>query len=83
MQTFIYTTNTDNLPRGYNIEVVVYRVTNNVPKEVGFEQYNTASWKGERAAASNIIAKKLDYKITDGYMLDKERNNQLQLFNII
>ena len=59
---------------------MVYRVKNNQPLFVGYDdEINTASYKGDKAIASWIIAKKLGYKMKDGYDL---KRNDIRLFEV-
>lgn len=59
---------------------MVYRVKNNQPLFVGYDdEINTASYKGDKAIASWIIANKLGYKMKDGYDL---KRNDIRLFEV-
>ena len=72
MKTYIYKVTYSNHKRGYNRLVEVYRVKNNVPSYIGDHDINTASYKGDRACASNVIADVDGHIIKDGYHLDSK-----------
>ena len=71
MKHFLYIAHDYSRARGFNRTIMVYRIKKNVPEFVGYnEQINTASYKGDLAAANKIIADVYGYKMTDGYRLD-------------
>lgn len=80
MITFIYKVIHASNKRGYNREVQVYRIKNNKPLFVGYDdKINTASYKGDRAIASLIISHNLGFKMKNGYDLLRQ---DIQLFEI-
>ena len=76
MKRFIYTERPDLSDRGYNMSVVVYElVDGNFPQEIGSNyKLSTASWKGGKSVAANIISEEFGYELTPrGYdLLSKE-----------
>lgn len=78
MRTYIYK-QTKSSTRGYNVAIEVFRVKNNVPEYIGFGEYNTASWKGSRASACNIIHDVDGLKMADDYKL---ASKNVQVFEI-
>ena len=59
MKTFIYKTKHSSDKRGYNREITVYRIKNNQPVFVGYDdEISTASYKGDHAIACKIINEK-------------------------
>jgi len=68
MRTFIYT-ETGSDKRGYNKCITVYRVKHNKPEEVAQSDHNTASWKGARGQANTLVARLLNLRSFDGYMI--------------
>jgi len=79
MKTYIYKATNSNPKRGYNRYVTVYRVKNNVPSWIGDVDINTASYKGDRACASKVIADVDGHSIKGGYILDSK---DIQLFEV-
>ncbi len=80
MITFIYTVEHASDKRGYNRTVNVWRIKNNKPLFVGYDdKINTAAYKGDRAIASHIISKECGYKMKDGYRLASDK---IQIFEI-
>ena len=76
MKTYFLTVEHNSNKRGYNRTVSVYRVKNNQPLFVGYdEEINTASYKGDHAIACQIISKE------DGHKMDQHGYN-LQSKNI-
>ena len=70
MKTYIFTQEHNSTKRGYNRTVKVWRVKNNQPIFVGYDdEINTASYKGDRAIASEIVS------INDGHKMDKRGYN--------
>lgn len=61
MPTFIYVVKGSG-KRGYDISVAVYRVINNIPEFIGVSDHQTASWRGARGEAMEIIHKKEGYQ---------------------
>ena len=73
MKTYIYTTDYSSSQRGYNRTITVYRVINNKPVFVNIDnKINTASYRGDLAIASHIIADTDNHKISDNYNLDSK-----------
>lgn len=69
MKTYIYKAE-DKGARGYNRTITVYRMKNNQPELVGYnDKIDTAGYKGDRAVACNIISDKTGAKMADGYNL--------------
>lgn len=80
MITFIYKVIKSSNKRGYNREVLVYRIKNNKPDFIGYDdEINTASYKGDKAIASWIIANKLGFKMKNGYDLKRK---DIRLFEV-
>jgi len=66
MKTYFYTVKHDSDLRGYNRTITVYRVKNNQPIFVGYdEKINTAGYKGDYAIACKIVS------LTDKHAMDK------------
>ena len=65
MKTYIYIRDGSD-KRGYNVNIRVYRVKNNVPELIGDSDWHTASWPGERGAAVRMVTEVDGYK-SDGY----------------
>ncbi len=67
MKTYIFRIEKSSSARGYNRTIYVYRVKNNQPIFVGYnEKINTASYKGDRAIASQIISDNEGLKMDNG-----------------
>ncbi len=81
MKTFIFKVQQSSAIRGYNRTVYVYRMKNNQPIFVGYdEEINTASYMGDRAIASQIISDSEGMKMDQtGYNL---QSKNVQLFEI-
>lgn len=72
MKTYIFKIEKSSSVRGYNRTIYVYRVKNNQPIFVGYnEKIDTASYKGGRAVASQIISD------NEGLKMDKKGYNLL------
>ncbi len=81
MKTFIFKVQQSSGARGYNRTVYVYRMKNNQPIFVGYdEEINTASYKGDRAIASKIISDNEGMKMDQGGYNLQSKN--VQLFEI-
>lgn len=64
MKTYIITVS-DKGARGYNRCISVYRVKNNVPEYIGYDdKVSTASYKGDHAVGCAVISR------VDGHKLD-------------
>ena len=73
MQTFIFKVTQSSSQRGYNRTIEVYRVKNNYPHFVGYnDKIDTASYRGDKAVANHIIADNLGYKMKGGYNLARQ-----------
>jgi hypothetical protein len=81
MKTYIFKVQQSSSARGYNRTVYVYRMKNNQPIFVGYdEEINTASYKGDRAIAAKIISENDKMKMDKGgYNLESKN---VQLFEI-
>ena len=81
MKTYFYKVIQDSSARGFNREVHVYRVKNNQPIFIGYDdRINTASYKGDHAIASAIISKNDKHKMDKkGYFL---LSKNIQLLSI-
>ena len=77
MKTYIFVRDGSD-KRGYNVNIRVYRMMNNVPKLIGDSDWNTASWPGEHAAAVRIISD-VDGHKTDGYRFVKKDIQVIQV----
>jgi hypothetical protein len=81
MKTYIFKVQQSSSARGYNRTVYVYRMKNNQPVFVGYdEEINTASYKGDRAIAAKIISENDKMKMDKGGYNLESRN--VQLFEI-
>jgi hypothetical protein len=54
MKTYFYT-ETDSRQRGKNKHIAVWRIRKNKPELLGTSEHTTASWKGARPCACDII----------------------------
>lgn len=64
MKTFIFKAINNSSVRGFNREIIVYRLKNNQPSFVGCnDEINTASYKGDHAVAAQIIADNTSHKM--------------------
>ncbi len=80
MKTYIFKVTHSSPVRGYNREVSVYRIKNNKPVFVGYnDRINTAAYKGDRAVANLIISKEDGHKMLNGYDL---KSKEIQVFEI-
>jgi len=80
MITFIYRVTQSSDKRGYNRNVEVWRIKNNQPLFVGYDnKINTASYKGDRAIVNLIISHNLGFKMKNGHDLLRQ---DVQLFEI-
>ena len=79
MKTYLYKTINGSTARGYNQTIEVFRVRNNKPEIIGSnDRINTASSKGEKACASQLIAEIEGYKF-EGYDITRK---DVQLFSV-
>ena len=66
---FYFRAVSDSYKRGFNRTILLYVLDKELkPICIGEEHINTASYKGDKATASNFIASMFNYK-TDGYNL--------------
>jgi len=74
MKTYFFTTENHSDRRGYNRTVKVYRVKNNQPIWIGYDdEISTASYKGDYAIACEIINQVDGHKMTKcGYHLESK-----------
>ncbi len=80
MKTYIFKVSHESSQRGFNREISVYRIKNNQPVFVGYDdRINTASYKGDRAIANLIISKEDGHKMLNGYDL---KSKDIQVFEI-
>lgn len=81
MKTYIYNAIDSSEKRRFNRTVVVYRVKNNKPVFIGYDdEIHTAAYKGDHAIASKIIHEKTGAKWADnGYTL---ASKNIQIFSL-
>lgn len=81
MKTYIYTLDYSSAKRGFNRTVTVWRVKNNQPIYVGFDdEIDTASYKGDYAVACKIISDIDGHKMTKcGYRLASKNIKLIEL----
>ncbi len=80
MKTYIYKVISKSDKRGYNRTIEVYRIKNNVPLFIGYDDLiNTASYKGDRPIANHIISKEDKHKMKNGYDLESKH---IQVFEV-
>ena len=81
MKTYIFKVIQSSPLRGYNREIIVYRIKNNQPLFIGSDnKVNTASYKGDYAIACNVLKAVEGYKMTKcGYYL---QTNKVKLLEI-
>jgi len=75
VSTFIYTKKMGKPLRsgGRILTFTVYRLQGaKRPKLIGETRANTGSYKGDSGHVSNFIAKKMGYRCTDGYFIDRK-----------
>ena len=77
MKTYIFVQDTSG-KRGYDVNIRVYRMVNNIPKSIGNADYQTRGWKGARGEVATIIAKAEGFK-TDGYQILRK---DVQIFEV-
>ena len=70
MKTYYFTALHHSDKRGYNRTVQVWRIKNNKPFYVGYDdEISTASYRGDIAIASQIISDNDGHKMKNGYEL--------------
>jgi hypothetical protein len=78
MKTYIYKA-TEGGARGYNRTITVYRVKNNKPEFLGYnDKIDTASTYGDKGEAVSLIGELCGHK-NDHYSFDSEN---IQLFEV-
>ncbi len=81
MKTYIFKVEQSSNLRGYNRTIYVYRIKNNQPIFVGYdEEINTASYKGDRAIAAKVISEEEGLKMDQGGYSLLTKNVQLFFF---
>ncbi len=55
MKTFIFTETSRKATYGSNVQLIVFRVKNNIPTEVGVVKYNTQSYRGEINEVARLL----------------------------
>lgn len=68
MKRFFYIERPDLSDRGYNMSVVVYEDKDGeFPREIGADyKISTASWKGSKSVAANIVSNVYGYEMKPG-----------------
>ena len=81
MKTYIYKATSSSDQRGYNRTITCYRVINNQPMYIGYnDKINTASYKGDYAIACQLISKVDHCKMEkDGYGLQSKHINVISV----
>ena len=83
MKTFIFKTQNTSYKRGYNRTVCVYRIKNNRPIFIGYDdEINTAAYKGDRGIASKIIHEETGAKWIKGGEGYELASKQIQIFEV-
>lgn len=79
MKTFFYV-ETNNGARGYDACITVYRVINNIPVLVGYDdKISYGSRYGAHAEACQIINRELGHKLASSYKL---ASKNIQVFEL-
>lgn len=82
MITFIYSVQQSSRARGHNQTITVWRLKRNKPVFVGSnDQINTASTKGCKGEAVQVIERELNIKSVNGRGYDLD-NSKYQLFEV-
>lgn len=81
MKTYIYTVQPFSTRRGFNRTISVYRLKNNQPIYIGYDdEIDTASYKGDESIAANIVNKHDRHKLMPGgYRL---RSDNIRLIEV-
>ena len=83
MKTYIFKAQSSSDKRGYNRTVYVYRVKNNVPVFVGYdEEIDTASYVGDRGIAAKIIHEATGAKWKEGRKNYELASKNIQIFQV-
>jgi len=78
MKTYMFT-ETESDKRGYNVCINLYAIKGNVPEFISCSHHNTASWRGARGQAGQLLHKIHPRIKFDGYRLT---SNNIRLFSI-
>lgn len=80
MKTYIFTQVNTSPKRGYNRTVKVWRIKNNRPAFVGYDdEINTASYRGDRAIANQIISDNDGHKMRNPYDLLSDKIKVIEI----
>lgn len=80
MKTYIFTQVNTSQKRGYNRTVKVWRMKNNKPIFVGYDdEINTASYRGDRAIANQIISDNDGHKMKNPYDLLSDKIKVIEI----
>ena len=80
MKTYIFVAEKISSKRGCNRTVKVWRIKNNQPIFVGYdEDINTASYRGDRAIANQIISDCDGHKMRDSYNLLSDKIKVIEI----
>ena len=81
MKTFIYTLEYGKNTRtgGRPVTVSVWQIKRNKPVFIGSERWNTAAWIGGKSAACRVICEKTSARMADGYRLQSDQINVIEL----
>lgn len=80
MKTYIFAVEKQSSKRGYNRTVKVWRIKNNQPIFVGYdEEIDTASYRGDRAIANQIISDNEGHKMKDPYKLLSDKIKVIEI----
>jgi hypothetical protein len=83
MKTFFFKVQQSSDKRGYNRTIYVYRIKNNQPEFLGYdEEIHTASYKGDRGVAAKIIHEVTGAKWLKGREGYELASKQIQIFEI-
>lgn len=83
MKTYIYKPIDSSTKRGYNRTIEVFRVKNNVPIYLGYDnKIDTASYKGDKAVAKELIAELEGYTFEGYDFKAKSTRENVQVFEV-
>lgn len=83
MKTYFFKVQNSSDKRGYNRTIYVYRIVNNKPIFLGYDdQISTASYKGDRGIAYKIIHEQTGAKWLKGREGYELASKNIQLFEI-
>ena len=81
MKTYIYKAIDSSLERGYNRTIEVYRIKNNTPIYIGYDdKISTASYVGDYGIACKIISKNEGLKMKGSYKLQSKNVRVLNVW---